>query len=388
MKKGDIAIVGAGLGGVAAALLLIQEGYRVRLFEQASGFSRLGAGIQLGPNVMKIMRRLGLEAVVEAMGCKPPSWISRNWDDGAVLADVGLNRRRDYYGAAYVTIHRGDFHKLLTDALPADAIVFDKRLTEVIDDGDRVKLSFGDGTEALADIVIGADGVNSVIRETLLGFEAPTYSGYIGHRAIFSAERLRGSGFEFEPCVKWWSEDRHMMVYFLDDRREELYYVTGVPEAEWPTGVSFLPSSREEMREAFVGFHPIVQAIIDATTEVTKWPLLARPPLPLWSRGRLVLLGDACHPMKPHMAQGAAMAIEDAAMLVRCLEAEGGPSHYTEAFALYRANRMDRASHVQRVSNANTWLRGNENPDWVYGYDVFNTSLVSPGVEQVRAVAT
>jgi 6-hydroxynicotinate 3-monooxygenase len=388
VKKGDIAIVGAGLGGVAAALLLIQEGYRVRLFEQASGFSRLGAGIQLGPNVMKIMRRLGLEAVVEAMGCKPPSWISRNWDDGAVLADVGLNRRRDYYGAAYVTIHRGDFHKLLTDALPADAIVFDKRLTEVIDDGDRVKLSFGDGTEALADIVIGADGVNSVIRETLLGFEAPTYSGYIGHRAIFSAERLRGSGFEFEPCVKWWSEDRHMMVYFLDDRREELYYVTGVPEAEWPTGVSFLPSSREEMREAFVGFHPIVQAIIDATTEVTKWPLLARPPLPLWSRGRLVLLGDACHPMKPHMAQGAAMAIEDAAMLVRCLEAEGGPSHYTEAFALYRANRMDRASHVQRVSNANTWLRGNENPDWVYGYDVFNTSLVSPGVEQVRAVAT
>jgi 6-hydroxynicotinate 3-monooxygenase len=385
VKKGDIAIVGAGLGGVAAALLLIQNGYRVRLFEQASGFSRLGAGIQLGPNVMKIMRRLGLEAVVEAMGCKPPSWISRNWDDGAILADVGLNRRRDHYGAAYVTIHRGDFHKLLTEALPTDAILFDKRLTEVVDDGDQVKLSFSDGSEACADIVIGADGVNSVIRETLLGFEAPTYSGYIGHRAIFPAERLKGSGFEFQPCVKWWSEDRHMMVYFLDDRQEELYYVTGVPQAAWPTGVSFAPSSRDEMREAFVGFHGIVQAIIDATTEVTKWPLLARPPLPLWSRGRLVLLGDACHPMKPHMAQGAAMAIEDAAMLVRCLEAEGGPTHYGDAFALYRANRMDRASHVQRVSNANTWLRGNENPDWVYGYDVFNTPLVAPGGAPARA---
>jgi len=387
MKKGDIAIVGAGLGGVVAALLLIEEGYRVRLFEQASGFSRLGAGIQLGPNVMKILRRLGLEAVVEAMGCKPPSWISRNWDDGAVLADVGLNRRRDYYGAAYVTIHRGDFHKLLTDALPAGAIAFDKRLTDVADDGDQVQLSFGDGSQASADIVIGADGVNSVIREALLGFEAPTYSGYIGHRAIFPAERLKGSGFEFEPCVKWWSDDRHMMVYFLDDRQEELYYVTGVPEAKWPAGVSFLPSSRDELRDAFVGFHAIVQAIIDATTEVTKWPLLARPPLPLWSRGRLVLLGDACHPMKPHMAQGAAMAIEDAAMLVRCLEAQGGPAHYADAFALYRANRMDRASDVQRVSNANTWLRSNENPDWVYGYDVFNTPLVSRSVEPARAAA-
>jgi len=387
MKKGDIAIVGAGLGGVVAALLLIEEGYRVRLFEQASGFSRLGAGIQLGPNVMKILRRLGLEAVVEAMGCKPPSWISRNWDDGAVLADVGLNRRRDYYGAAYVTIHRGDFHKLLTDALPAGAIAFDKRLTDVADDGDQVQLSFGDGSQASADIVIGADGVNSVIREALLGFEAPTYSGYIGHRAIFPAERLKGPGFEFEPCVKWWSDDRHMMVYFLDDRQEELYYVTGVPEAKWPAGVSFLPSSRDELRDAFVGFHAIVQAIIDATTEVTKWPLLARPPLPLWSRGRLVLLGDACHPMKPHMAQGAAMAIEDAAMLVRCLEAQGGPAHYADAFALYRANRMDRASDVQRVSNANTWLRSNENPDWVYGYDVFNTPLVSRSVEPARAAA-
>jgi len=385
MKKGDIAIVGAGLGGVAAALLLVQAGYHVRLFEQASGFSRLGAGLQLGPNVLKIMRRLGLEAVVEAMGCKPPSWISRNWDDDAILADVGLNRRRDHYGAAYVTIHRGDFHKLLTEALPPGAIVFDRRLTEVADDGDQVKLSFSDGSEAHADIVIGADGVNSVIRETLLGFEAPTYSGYIGHRAIFPAERLKGSGFEFEPCVKWWSEDRHMMVYFLDDAQDELYYVTGVPQAEWPTGVSFAPSSRDEMREAFLGFHPIVQAIIDATTDVTKWPLLARPPLPLWSRGRLVLLGDACHPMKPHMAQGAAMAIEDAAMLVRCLEVEGGPAHYEDAFALYRANRMDRASHVQRVSNANTWLRSHENPDWVFGYDVFEIPLVSPSTAPARA---
>jgi len=386
VKKGDIAIVGAGLGGVTAALLLFQAGYRVRLFEQASGFSRLGAGIQLGPNVMKIMRRLGLEAVVEAMGCKPPSWISRNWDDGAVLADVGLNRRRDYYGAAYVTIHRGDFHKLLTEALPLDAIAFDKRLTEVVDDGDQVKLSFGDGSEAQADIVIGADGVNSVIREALLGFEAPTYSGYVGHRAIFPAERLKGSGFEFQPCVKWWSDDRHMMVYYLDDRQEELYYVTGVPEPAWRSGVSFVDSSRDEMRAAFAGFHPIVQAIIDATTEVTKWPLLARPPLPLWSRGRLVLLGDACHPMKPHMAQGAAMAIEDAAMLVRCLEAQGGPAHHADAFALYRANRMDRASRVQAVSNANTWLRTDEDPDWVYGYDVFNTELVSPA-EPLLAVA-
>ena len=130
------------------------------------------------------------------------------------------------------------------------------------------------------------------------------------------------------------------------------------------------------MFETFAGYHPIVQALIESSEQVTKWPLLNRKPLPLWSEGRPVLLGDACHPMKPHMAQGAAMAIEDAAMLTRCLQ-ETGLGDYRTAFQLYEANRKERASGVQAVSNANTFLRTQEDPARVYGYDLYAQALKS-----------
>lgn len=381
MTSKSIAIVGAGLGGEVAALLLLQAGYDVTVYEQAPSFSRLGAGIQLGPNTLKIMRKIGIEAEVVAMGSKPASWISRNGPDAAIIADVALNPPRKDYGAPYVTVHRGDFHKLITETIPTEVIQFSKKLTGLNDSGDSVTLTFEDGTSATADIVIGADGVNSVVRESLIGYEPPKYSGYVGHRAVFPAALLKDTGFTYDPCVKWWSADRHIMVYFLDDKQEEIYYVTGVPEPSWDHGTSFVPSSREEMRAAFPDYHPMIQALIDVTPEVTKWPLFELDPLPLWHRGRVVMLGDACHPMKPHMAQGAGMAIEDAAMLTRCLGEVGGPDHYKAAFDLYRANRMDRASRVQQVSHDNTWLRTNENPDWVYAYDVFNVPLVAARAE-------
>jgi 6-hydroxynicotinate 3-monooxygenase len=377
MTRSEIAIIGAGLGGIAAALLLRDAGFDVKLYEQAPGFSRLGAGIQLGPNVLKIMRRIGLEAETEAMGSKPDSWVSRNAPDGAVLADVALNRRREFYGAAYVTLHRGDFHLMLAAALDQGMMLYDRSLVGLEDIGDHVRLNFANGEVAEADIVIGADGVNSRVREILLGEEEPLYTGYIGHRAIFPAAPLLNAGHDLDACVKWWSEDRHMMIYYLDASRTEYYYVTGAPEPRWEHGRSFMESSQDEMRATFAGYHETVQAIIGASRDITKWPLLTRKPLSLWSRGRTVLLGDACHPMKPHMAQGAAMAIEDAAMLARCL-ADVGIARHGQAFALYRANRGERASRVQRVSNANTWLRSDENPDWVYGYDVFSEPLVEP----------
>jgi 6-hydroxynicotinate 3-monooxygenase len=378
MSKPRIAIVGAGLGGIAAALLLRQEGFESTLYEQAPAFSRLGAGIHVGPNVMKIMRRLGLEQRMEAMGSHPDFWHSRNWNDGALLSEIPLgDYARKTYGAAYLTVHRGDFHQLMVDAVPSGGIQYDKRLTAIDDSGQEVLLRFADGTTAKADIVIGADGVNSVMREHMLGAEAPRYTGYVAHRAVFPASALAKYNMAFDPCVKWWSEDRHMMVYFVTEKQDEYYYVTGVPQAEWDMSKAWVQSSQEEMYEAFAGYHPMVQSLIDACSDITKWPLLERDPLPLWSRGRLVMLGDACHPMKPHMAQGAAMAIEDAAMLARCFK-EVGTEHFETTFALYRANRIERASRVQKVSHDNTWLRENEDPGWVFGYDVFNVPLVEP----------
>lgn len=382
--KPRIAVVGAGLGGTAAASLLQKAGFNVRLYEQAPAFSRIGAGIHVGPNVMKVLRRMGIEDALSAQGSHPDFWYSRDGETAEIMSQIPLgDYALKHYGASYLTVHRGDFHALMTEAVEPGTLSFGKCLTDVEDCGDVVRLTFADGTVEEADIVIGADGVKSRLRDYLLGPELPIYSGYVGHRAVFPISAVKG--FTHDLCTKWWAGDRHMMVYFVTGRKDEIYYVTGVPEATWDMDKSWVPSSKDEMYAAFDGWHQGVTSLIDATLEVTKWPLLERNPLPLWSRGRIVLLGDACHPMKPHMAQGAAMAIEDAAMLTRCLQ-EVGTTEYATAFALYEANRTERASKVQLVSHNNTWLRTNENPDWCFGYDVYNEPLVDP-VSKVTATA-
>ncbi|MBB3771284.1 6-hydroxynicotinate 3-monooxygenase [Angulomicrobium tetraedrale] len=377
MSPQKIAIIGAGLGGAAAGALLQRAGFSVDVFEQADAFSRLGAGIHMGPNVMKIFRRLGIEDAVARLGSQPDFWLSRDGASGDYFSRIPLGdfARREY-GAAYVTIHRGDLHELQIAALQPGTLHFDKRLTEIEDDGAGVDLTFADGTRHRADIVVGADGINSRIREALLGPEKPNYSGWVAHRALIPGATLEAAGIAVEPCVKWWTDDRHMMAYYTTSTRNEYYFVTGVPHPAWEFDGNSVPASREEMHEAFAGYHPVVQGLIASADEISKWPLLNRNPLPLWSRGRMVLLGDACHPMKPHMAQGAAMAIEDGAMLARCL-AETGLSDFATGFQLYEANRRERASRVQAVSNANTWLRTQEDPAWVFGYDIYEHALGS-----------
>ncbi|MBY5326034.1 FAD-dependent monooxygenase [Rhizobium leguminosarum] len=370
-----IAIIGAGLGGAAAGALLQHAGFDVQIFEQAPSFSRLGAGIHMGPNVLKIFQRIGMDQKLIDISSTPAYWFSRDGLTGDYLSRIPL----EGYGATYCTVHRGDLSALQMDTMTPGTVQFNKRLTRLEDNSSDVYLEFQDGTSARATIVIGADGINSRVRETLLGAEKPHYSGWVGHRAMISAEKLKKFDLTFEDCVKWWGPDRHMMVYYTTSRRDEYYYVTGVPHPAWEFDGAFVQSSREEMSEAFAGYHPVIQALIEATDDVTKWPLFNRNPLPLWSQGRMVLLGDACHPMKPHMAQGAAMAIEDAAMLARCLE-ETGSQDYATAFRLYEASRRDRATQVQTVSNANTFLQTQEDPSWVYGYDVYAEPILDKSV--------
>ncbi|NKK67379.1 FAD-dependent monooxygenase [Rhizobium leguminosarum] len=370
-----IAIIGAGLGGAAAGALLQHAGFNVQIFEQAPSFSRLGAGIHMGPNVLKIFQRIGMDQKLIDISSTPAYWFSRDGLTGDYLSRIPL----EGYGATYCTVHRGDLSALQMDTMTPGTVQFNKRLTHLEDNGSDVYLEFQDGTSARATIVIGADGINSRVRETLLGAEKPNYSGWVGHRSMISAEKLKKFDLTFEDCVKWWGPDRHMMVYYTTSRRDEYYYVTGVPHPAWEFDGAFVQSSREEMSEAFAGYHPVIQALVEATDDVTKWPLFNRNPLPLWSQGRMVLLGDACHPMKPHMAQGAAMAIEDAAMLARCLQ-ETGSQDYATAFRLYEASRRDRATQVQTVSNANTFLQTQEDPSWVYGYDVYAEPILDKSV--------
>lgn len=376
IEKVEIAVIGAGLGGAAAAALLSQAGFDVHSFEQAPVFTRIGAGIHIGPNVMKIFRKIGLEKRLEEIGAHPDFWFSRDGNTGEYLSRIPLgDYSRREYGASYITIHRGDLHAEQIAALDKDRVHFDHRLTGIEERDNDVLLTFDNGRQISAGLVVGADGINSVIRDMLLGPEKPRFSGWVGHRAVVNMDKLRATGLEFETCVKWWWEaSRHLMAYATKGNGEEYYYVTGVPVDGWEHETSFVDSSREEMEAIFGGSHPVVQALIDATENVTKWPFWNRDPLNLWSRGRLVMLGDACHPMRPHMAQGACMAIEDAAVLTRCLE-ESGVAGYTDAFSLYEATRRERATKVQTISNANTWLKQPEDPAWVYGYDALTAAL-------------
>lgn len=384
-KSTTIAIVGAGLGGAAAARLLQQAGYQTKVFDQAPKFLRLGAGIQMGPNVMRITEKMGLEEAICKVGCKPDFWFSRDASTGDYLSRIPLGQTVvERFGKPYVTIHRGDLHNLLIDSLDPESLHFGKTLVDIEETPQDVILHFSDGTTDRVALVVGGDGIDSTLREKLLGREEPTYSGWVAHRALIRGESLKKYDMVFEDCVKWWSRDtqdesvdRHMMVYNTRGDGSEYYYVTGVPEPDWNYGTSHVASSPEQMRIAFHDYHPIVQALVDETTEVTKWPLYERKPQAIWHQGRVVLLGDACHPMRPHMAQGAGMAIEDAAMLVRCLN-EVGTADYDDAFELYRANRFERASRVQQVSHNNTWLRHDEDPAWVFGYDVFTVPLIDP----------
>lgn len=375
-----IAIVGAGLGGLVAGALLQQRGHRVRIFEQAPRFERLGAGINLSPNVMKVLREIGVEDRLLEIGIEPLSWVSRDITSGEILFEY---RMRDVverkFGAPYITIHRGDFHAVLTEAVAPGTIEFGKRLNNFEQQADSIRLNFEGHPSVEVDFMIGADGINSMVRETLLGPELPIYTGYVAHRSIFPTRYL--DGMEVDDFSKWWSDeahgDRHIVVYLLDKTAEEIYFVTGVPQANWTHGLSFIDTNMEELRGHFSGFHDNVIRLVAACPTATTWPIFEREPLALWSRGKVVLLGDACHPMKPHMAQGAAIAIEDAAILVRCLE------HCTDdllaALALYENSRKARASHVQKHSRANKWLRAPMDPSWVFGYDALTQELGVPG---------
>lgn len=372
----DIAVIGAGLGGAAAAALLLNAGFSVHTFEQAPEFTRLGAGIHIGPNVMKIFRQIGLEKRLEEIGSHPDFWFSRDGLTGDYLSKIPLgDYAKKEYGASYITIHRGDLHAEQINALPQDTVHFDHRLTDIEERDSDVLLTFANGNKVAAKLVVGADGINSMIREKLLGVEKPRYSGWIGHRALVNMDKLRASGVDLEPCVKWWWEQsRHIMTYATKNDQSEHYYVTGVPVDSWDHEASFVDSSREEMEAIFGGSHPVVQALIDATETVTKWPFWNRDVMNLWSQGRLVMLGDACHPMRPHMAQGACMAIEDAAVLTRALSISG-IEDYASAFKTYEATRRARATKVQTISNANTWLKEPEDPAWVYAYDPITADL-------------
>ena len=369
----SIAIVGAGMGGLAAASTLRQAGIDVHVYEQAQRFGRIGAGIQMLPNSSRVLRGIGVEQKLRGTAFEPYSHLNRIWDTGEVKRELPMPE--SLYGAPFLCMHRADLHEALYAVLPPEIVHLNKKLVGLDQVRGQVMLSFADGTKAQADAVIGADGVHSLVREIVVGPDAPLHKGRIAYRAVFDSSLMNG---EIKPSrTKWWGPDRHIVIYYTRKDRSQLYFVTSVPEpAEWMTKESWSAKGDvKELRAAYEGFHPEVRMVLDACPDCHKWAILEREPLPRWSDGRVALLGDACHPMTPYMAQGAATSIEDAAVLARCLKAMGNDD-IEGAFRLYEANRKPRTSRIQAISSANTWMSGgNEDTSWLYGYDAWTVPL-------------
>ncbi|MCX7683666.1 MAG: FAD-dependent monooxygenase [Acetobacteraceae bacterium] len=377
MGQPRIAIIGAGMGGLAVAATLRRFGFASEIFEQAERFGRVGAGIQMMPNSMKVLRGIGVEALLRERAFQPVSHLNRDAYSGEVMRELPMPE--EAYGAPYLCMHRADLHDALLAAVPRESIHLGRKLLGIDRRRGTLVLRFADGTSAEADAVIGADGVHSKVREILLGPDQPVHKGRIAYRAVFRAERL--GGFDIGPSrTKWWGRDRHIVIYYTARDRSELYFVTSVPEpAEWLTPESWSAKGEvRDLREAYADFHRDVRTVLDACPDCHKWAILEREPLPRWSEDGIVLLGDAAHPMTPYMAQGAATSIEDAAILARCLAETKGEDPQA-AFRRYEAHRKPRTSRIQAISSANTWMKGGTyDTSWLYGYDAWNADLDAP----------
>jgi 2-polyprenyl-6-methoxyphenol hydroxylase-like FAD-dependent oxidoreductase len=373
-QKMSVAIIGAGMGGLTAAAALRRIGADVQVYEQAHQFARVGAGIQMLPNAMKVLRGIGIEERLRRIAFEPVSHLNRKWDTGEIMRELPMSETT--FGAPYLCMHRAELHDSLLSLVPREIVHLNKKLVGLDQEARQVTLTFADGTISRADSVIGADGIHSIVREIVVGPDRPIHKGRIAYRAVYSTSLLNDR--DIGPSrTKWWGIDRHIVIYYTTANRSEIYFVTSVPEpAEWLTQESWSAKGDvRELCEEYKGFHPDVTAVLEACPDCHKWAILEREPLPRWSDGRVVLLGDACHPMTPYMAQGAATAIEDAAILARCLEDVQGED-IEAAFRRYEAHRKPRTSRIQSISSANTWMKGGDNdPTWLYGYDAWTVPV-------------
>ncbi len=369
-----VGIIGGGIGGLAAAIALRRLGIAATVFEQAAQFTRIGADVNLTPNSVRALDGLGIGDALRRAGARPRFRVSRTWDTGEETSRMEMSAAAEArYGAPQLTLHRADLLRALEGAIPASAVKLGNKATGVADEDGRVVVGFADGTTERFDVVIGADGIHSVVRAALFGEEHPRFTGVVAYRAVVPADRLSVPG--LDVFTKWWGPNpASQIVIFPISAGREIFIFATTAQDGWQHESWTMPGSVEELRATYAGFHPHALAALDACEEVLKTALYERDPLPSWSRGGLTLLGDACHPMMPFMAQGAGMAIEDAVVLARCLaETPAGDT----AFALrrYQAARHERASRIQIGSRGNEWLREGGNADWVYGYDAWNVAL-------------
>lgn len=374
----DIGIAGGGIGGLCAAIALRRAGHAVTVYEQASKWLRVGADVNLTPNVVRAIDGLGgkLGARIRRDGAQPSFRISRDWDTGRETSRLGMgNIAEQQYGAPQVTIHRADLLAALAAEIPKRAVRFEKKVSVVdLADG-KVVVDFYDGLSVQHDVLVGADGIHSRVRAALFGEEYPRFTGVVSYRSVVPTDKVRDVP-EIEAFTKWWgpTTDSQIVTFPLNQGQETFVFATS-GQHDWTEESWTSPGDVEELRRVYRDYHPDARRLLDACESVMKSALYEREPLARWGIGGITLLGDACHPMLPFMAQGAGMAIEDAVVLGRALSDLASRDDIDQSLRRYEQARIERTARIQIASRGNQWMKGPGNADWVYGYDAWSVPI-------------
>lgn len=348
-----VAIAGAGIGGLTAALALLQRGFDVTVFEQTPVLGELGAGLQFAADGSRILLALGLGEKLESVVCEAEWKEVRVWSTGSTrkLFDLGEDSR-ERFGAPYWFVHRGDLHRVLREAvadLKPDAIHADCRVTGFQETENGITVQLASGASHDSDVLIGADGVHSTIRSQMFESPAASFTGLIAWRGLIDMDRLP-EDLRRPVGTNWVGPSGHIVTYPLQSGRV-LNFVGVAKDEHWRTESWSTTGTHVECAAYFPDWHPAIHAMINAMEQPYKWALVGRDPLPRWSQGRATLLGDACHPTLPFLAHGAIMALEDAMVVTRCLEYFSDDP--AAALRRYEALRVDRATRIVEGSAAN-----------------------------------
>jgi len=380
-----IAIVGGGIGGLTAALALTQAGFTVTVHERSAQLVDQGAGITLAPNATRVLYHLGLGPALEETAVTPPVNEYRHYRTGAVIMRMVPRDYRRIFGVPYLRMHRWDLQEAMITRLARaapDALRLDARVDALESRSNDVKITFADSRVETADIVVAADGIRSSVRESLFSPAPPVFSGFVAWRGLVDTAELPP---HLHESVVAFGQGRHINRYLVR-RGELLNFVAVAHRAQWEAEGWNIPAPLDEFLEEFSSFDEDTRSIISRPVrgQLFKWGLFGRPWLEQWHAGRVVLLGDAAHPMLPFLGQGGANAIEDAMILTRCLQTEATPE---KAFTLYQATRGPRARRATEKSagrgdrylgepDENT-LKGDE-PEGQFAYDAVSGPLGAP----------
>jgi len=365
MKDIQIAIIGAGIGGMTAAVTLAQKGFKVNVFEQAPELSEVGAGLTVTPNATKGLIYLGLGEAMNKIGMAHDLQGVRHYQTKEIIVPLKRGKHMlEKYGAYQFQVHRADIHDILIESLEKHSpgcVSIDHQLVGIDQKSDRVKLIFNNQAEYECDFVIGADGTRSAVRKSILGNDEPEFSGYVAWRGVVSTDGLDESDFDECGSCAFISPGRVFARYLIRDAKE-YNYVAFLATDKWAEEGWSIPSKVETVLETFSDYNQQVKNIISATPPegCYKWGIFTRQPIAKWSSERVTLLGDAAHPLEPFMGQGASMAIEDGVVLGRIIEDASG---FSEIIERYETARIERSHFVTEHSKkAGQRFTGN-NPD-------------------------